>query len=414
MSLRPSVRPLASKLAAIATILAALAQPSPGVAAEEGQDEAFLRLASAVHGIVHHDESEFSGWPANHGIWTWEGGGEVLVGFTSGPFVEQSGHKIGQPQRDRLARSTDGGETWELLDPVGYAGSGAELAALEEPIDFLHPELVVRVMLADQARREPASFYYSLDRGSSWMGPHAFQGLESAAELEGLLLTPRTDYQVLSRDRALFFLSATPASWEDRVLVAETRDGGMGFEFASWVVGPDQPYRAVMPQTIASSDGGLLSLIRRRDRPNRDIETWIDAYHSDDEGRTWSWRSRVGYAGFGNSNGSPPAAIRLEDGRLLAAYANRSLKMMLCRLSDDDGLTWGPEMIIRDDFLAEVVGFADFGYPRLAQRPDGRILAVYYFATDATYEQHIAWSIFPLDDVEEVRIQRRINTAPSP
>ncbi len=225
-------------------------------------------------------------------------------------------------------------------------------------------------------------------------------------------LTPRTDYQVLGRDECLLFFSSTRESWADRVFVIRTTDGGLNFSFVSWIVSPSEPYRAVMPQTVRLDDDEFLTLIRRREGPNVEIENWIDAYRSTDGGETWSWSSRVAYTGFGNSNGSPPAVIRLSDGRLLASYANRSLKKMLCRLSGDGGRTWGPEIILREGFLSEYRGFADFGYPRLVERADGKIFLAYYFASDDRYQQHIAGSIFSFENLEEVEISRDINRAP--
>lgn len=372
-----------------------------------GRIEHFKRATKIEHGIVRHAPDEFCGWPANHGVWSWDGGREILVGFTSGPFVEQEGHKIGSPQRDMLARSLDGGETWTLLNPDGYVEPGQESKALDEPIDFHAPGFVLRV------KQVGPRFYYSYDKGDTWRGPFFFNGLDEMPELKGMALsTPRTDYQVRGRGNCILLLSAAPEGWADRTFAVKTTDGGMTFSFVSWVIGPDDPYRAVMPQTVALSSREYLSLIRRRDRPGRDVECWIDAYSSSDRGQSWSFRSRVSYTGFGNSNGSPPAVIRLADGRLLAAYANRSLNMLLCRLSADDGHTWGAEIILRDDFLTRAHGFSDFGYPRLVERDDGRVVAIYYFATDERYQQHIACSIFSLDAFEAVEIRRAINPAP--
>jgi hypothetical protein len=99
---------------------------------------------------------------------------------------------------------------------------------------------------------------------------------------------------------------------------------------------------------------------------------------------------------------------RLRDGRLLVVYGNRSLRMILCRLSTDGGRTWGREIILRDDFLKADSDFADFGYPRVSQRADGKVLALYYFATKAHREQHIACSIFSLDNFEEVKVRRSL------
>ena len=43
------------------------------------------------------------------------------------------------------------------------------------------------------------------------------------------------------------------------------------------------------------------------------------------------------------------------------------------RLSSDGGRTWSEEIILRDDD-----GGTDIGYPRSVQRPDGKVVTVYY------------------------------------
>ena len=40
--------------------------------------------------VVFGEPTSFAGWPANNGAWTWDGGKEILVGFTKGPFVGAS------------------------------------------------------------------------------------------------------------------------------------------------------------------------------------------------------------------------------------------------------------------------------------------------------------------------------------
>jgi hypothetical protein len=383
------------------------------IAAE--QIEHFKRATSIEHGILRHEPGEFCGWPANHGVWSWEDGQEILVGFSCGQFVESSGHKIDfTTERDVLTRSMDGGKTWTVVEAAGYAESERQPQLMDEPIDFLASGFALRVKLG--AGTKPPSFFYSYDKGDTWRGPFLFNGLDRMPELESMTsMTPRTDYHVRGLEKCMVFMSATKESWADRTFAIMTIDGGMSFSFVSWIIGPSEPYRAVMPQTIFLGGRQYLSLIRRRDMPPRDVECWIDAYYSDDWGQSWSFRSRVGYTGFGNSNGSPPAVIRLRDGRLLAAYANRSLGMILCRLSTDEGRTWGKEIILRDDFLTKCDhGFKDFGYPRLVERPDGMIVAIYYFATDERPQQHIASSIFSIDTFEPVAIRRSINPAPLP
>jgi hypothetical protein len=220
--------------------------------------------------------------------------------------------------------------------------------------------------------------------------------------------TPRTDYHIMSRDECMLFFSATSWAWRDKTFVINTNDGGLNFSFVSWIVPPADPYRAVMPQTVAVGKDEFVTVIRRRDMPPKQTQCWIDAYGSIDGGKSWYFKSRVAYTGEGNSNGNPPAIIRLKDGRLCVVYGNRSLQMMLCRLSSDNGETWGNEIILRDDFKFDGNGFADFGYPRVSQRKDGKIVAIYYFADENNPQQHIACSIFSFDNLKNVEVRRAL------
>jgi hypothetical protein len=43
-------------------------------------------------------------------------------------------------------------------------------------------------------------------------------------------------------------------------------------------------------------------------------------------------------------------------------------------VSTNQGRTWGPELVLRDDALS-----GDLGYPRSVELPDGRVLTVYYY-----------------------------------
>jgi hypothetical protein len=70
-----------------------------------------------------------------------------------------------------------------------------------------------------------------------------------------------------------------------------------------------------------------------------------------------------------------PCAVLLPDGRLCVTYGHRKKPTGIrARISADEGKTWTPEIILRDD------GFdGDLGYPRSVVRPDGRVLTIYYF-----------------------------------
>jgi hypothetical protein len=344
------------------------------------------------HVVVFAEAGRFAGWPANNGLWTWDGA-EIVAGFTVGSYRVSSGHNIAEPYHSLLARSLDGGRSWQVEEPAGYVGSGKEPASLSAAIDFSAPGFAMRVFGTGYHGTEDrrGGYFASYDRGRTWQGSYRFAGLGGLSQLEGWEWTPRTDYVVLGARECLVFLSARPEKeWgSDRVFCARTVDGGMSFSFVAWVVPPSDPHRAVMPSTVRCAPGHLISALRRRQMGTH--RCWIDAYDSGDGGASWSFLSRVGETG--GHNGNPPALVRLQDGRLVCVYGRRDRRLMVARASQDEGRSWGQERVLRDDY-APVEDDADLGYPRLAERADGRLVAVYYWATHETPQQHIAATIW--------------------
>jgi len=92
---------------------------------------------------------------------------------------------------------------------------------------------------------------------------------------------------------------------------------------------------------------------------------------------------------------NPPAMIRLKDGRLGLAYGYRTAgygirgSEIRARLSDDDGSTWGREIVLRNGG-----GNWDIGYPRMVQTPDGKLVTIYYFNDDTASERYIEAAIW--------------------
>jgi hypothetical protein len=343
------------------------------------------------HITVYAPQGQFAGWPANNGLWSW--GNEILVGCSVGTFEAQKGHSVSGPIHSVLLRSLEGGESWTAEIPVGYLNDPQPLKDLDHGLDFTGDGFAMRVIgTGYHGTDEPAGgFFVSADRGHTWEGPCRFGGLATHEDLQGLQMTPRTDYLLTGPESCLVFLSVrNPETWgADRVFCAQTDDAGDSFRFVGWMVPPTDPYRAVMPSTVCCPDGTLVSAARRRDM--RGGPCWIDAYSSADGGATWAFLSRVGETG--EWNGNPPALARLQNGRLCCVYGNRSRKQMIARFSTDQGQTWEPEIVLRDDF-ASVDGEPDFGYPRLTQRPDGCLMAIYYWATDGHPQQHISATIW--------------------
>ena len=58
-------------------------------------------------------------------------------------------------------------------------------------------------------------------------------------------------------------------------------------------------------------------------------------------------------------------------------------------LSADRGRTWSPAIVLRDDG-----GSTDVGYVRSVVRPDGKVVAVYYYTDQTSPTRHIAATIF--------------------
>jgi hypothetical protein len=82
--------------------------------------------------------------------------------------------------------------------------------------------------------------------------------------------------------------------------------------------------------------------------------------------------------------------LKLKGGRLAMAYGYRLEPYGIhARFSADNGKTWGEEFTLRSDG-----GSWDLGYPRMVQRPDGKLVTVYYYNSDAKSERFIGATIW--------------------
>ncbi len=344
--------------------------------------------------VVYREPGRFGGWPANHGMWSWDN--ELLVGFSAGYFKDNGPdrHAIDhdRPEEHLLARSLDGGQTWQIENPAeqgvliprGAALHGTELPGVSDRpwtdcpggIDFTHPDFAMTLRMSD-ADGGASRFYYSTDRGHHWQGPFKFPTLG----LKGI--AARTDYIVNGPSDCLVFLTASKSDGrEGRPFCARTTDGGKTWTFQGWI-GPEPPGYSIMPATVRLAAGELLSAVRVRDGD----KSWIEAYYSPDDGRQWILRSTPAPD---TGEGNPAALVKLNDGRLCMTYGVRKAPFgMRARLSSDGGQTWGHEATIRG-----AGGGRDLGYPRSVERPDGKVVTVYYWNDDPSETRYIAATIW--------------------
>ncbi|MEZ6052176.1 MAG: sialidase family protein [Planctomycetaceae bacterium] len=344
------------------------------------------------HVKVFGEEGRFGGWPANHGMWMW--GDEILVGFSTGLHMnlglERHNIDRDKPEHHVLARSLDGGVTWKLEHPqdkgmlVNAGGmrhgttdpqhSEADPVPITEPIDFTHPDFCMTMRFHD-IHGGGSRLYYSDDRGHEWKGPFQVPNFGQPGVMA------RSDYIVNGKHDCHVFLTCSKADkTEGRVFCGRTTDGGLNWEFLSFV-GPEPHGFSIMPSTVRVSPEHLVMTTRRREGIGEDKHRWIDAWESLDNGLNWQ---SLGNAVDDVGEGNPPSMIKLQDGRLCVTYGDRKAPFeMLAKFSSDEGQSWSEPFVLITD-----TGGRDLGYPRTLQRPDGKIVTLYYFyPNDSPYRR---------------------------
>ncbi|MGE0378295.1 MAG: sialidase family protein [Planctomycetaceae bacterium] len=347
------------------------------------------------HVVVYGEQGKFGGWPANHGMWMW--GDEILVGFSIGEHknLGEEYHNIDRdkPEYHVLARSLDGGETWTMEFPndrgmlinAGGMRHGTtdprhtepDPVPITEPIDFTHPDFCMTLRFQTN-HNGTSRLYYSYDRGHNWNGPFQVPSFGQP----GVMARP--DYIVNGpRDCHVFLTASKQDRKEGRVFAARTTDGGINWEFLSFV-GPEPKGFAIMPSTVRLSPDHLVMATRRRAAETEPKRRWNDIWASQDNGRRWEL---LGDAVSDLGEGNPPSMIRLQDGRLCLTYGVRKVPFeMQAKFSSDGGKSWSEPFV-----LITGGGGRDIGYPRTLQRPDGKVVTLYYFTpSDVPYRRIMA------------------------
>ena len=324
-----------------------------------------VQPATKENVTIFNEPGRYGGWPANHGLWQW--GDELVAGFEVAWFKHPiNDHAVdrSKPFENWQARSLDGGKTWTMENHLPFTPLGHEPAPkpLSEPLDFTAPNFALMFRFGG-LHEGPSWFYTSLDRCKTWQGPFSFA-------VEGIdKVCTRTDLIILGKKDCLMFGSAAKLidGKEGRTFCARTTDGGLHWKLVS-LIGPEpKEGYAIMPSTVKLASGALITTIRQGGAKLNTIAAW----RSDDLGQHWTSLGDV----TPDIGSNPPALVQLQDGRLCLSYGVRRKPFGVhARISADEGRTWGPEIILRDDGLT-----GDLGYPRSLVRPDGKIFTIYYF-----------------------------------
>ena len=373
------------------------------------------KLTDVDHMVVYRREDEMVGWPHVMGYWNFDDG-EILQQARStttryGNADDISHDNIGREglgTRTIGLRSTDYGVTWQdpvvdIMDRADPAQAGVESMGDLQPIDFLDKEVIIANSSPGFGTPEGRTLVrVSRDRGHSW-GPSIDVPLDALHSLSGMNSSlVRPDGTAL-----IWLMEVDETGWNRHPCVYALPLRGTDFHFLTFITPKRDPkgaadgvydttfrfggHRWFYPRGYLLPSGRMLCTLRSQRDPRGVM--WTEIFSSDDAGRTWQFLSRA------NDFGAPGSLVQMPDGRLVLVYGYRLAPQGIrARVSEDEGRSWGRELIIREDG-----GSWDLGYPNAWAMPNGKVGVIYYF--NSKYDpvqvnggvRHIQRSIFSID-----------------
>lgn len=367
-------------------------------------------LSDVCHIKLCYSRTTYCGHPRQTGIFNY-GNGELLVGHSHAPSNYQVDHDVshsftrGFASRAQIVfqRSLDHGETWssgnemvvwdeslplEEKRSILYAADESNVS--REQIDLTHPDAAVYFTRAATGPKSPAQAtdrllecfaFRSRDRGHTW-------------EKVPTRITPPPGRRMVRRDAhplvqfpdgtllaATIVDGSTPTS---SVSVYGSDDHGLTWEYLAEVTRDPTGIGNPGYADILLLPSGRLQCYMLHGA-HRNV---IEMCHSDDGGYSWSERRPI--VGWGRSPWASrratrssrrgvhyraPWPLRIRDGRIVVLFGRRKPPFGIgLTISDDDGASWSPEVIVRDDASG-----SDLSYPVATQLDDGRIFTAYYY-----------------------------------
>jgi Neuraminidase (sialidase) len=402
----------------VSSAAAAAALSLPGTAPAAMRKMARPRPAkSADHSVIYRNDGEFCSWPFTMGFF--ETANSLIVNFQRATAnygdVDSLNHNVVGRGGTTLcsARSFDRGITWDkepLQEHLGNtlgAHDGTFESILDQgPIDFTNRDTLIWSQSSNFGTPNSRPYVrISKDAGRNWSRSYRLP-------LDGMPAACTNSSQMVRSDgRSLLMLTAVSQDgWSRRPMAFLSVPDQSTWRFLSFVTPKEDPYgetdgdwarlassfafgghRWFYPRTVELKSGRILCTLRCQRSPQGDM--WSEMYYSDDGGLTWGFRSRI------NDFGAPTSLVYMHDGRLVAVYGYRLPPYgVRAAVSEDEGLTWNPEVILRDDG-----GSWDLGYPQAIESARGRVMAAYYFNSKDDRIQadggvrHIARTIFTPD-----------------
>ncbi|MCC6240868.1 MAG: exo-alpha-sialidase [Phycisphaerales bacterium] len=299
--------------------------------------------------------------------------------------------------------SSDGGLTWEdssekPINPAWRTKEGTLVRAAADgwiyvPIskkDELDKDQKITMLANDKqvAYLGGAHYQVSTDDGRTWTKHE----IELPDDIAGLMNHHLHATETVTKNgvRLVAVYGRRKGHTRDEEFILRSADDGRTWSFVEVTPnGFSQPNFGINESALASLPNGDVLMMSRPDPANSVLGNLYSSI-SHDDGLTWSTPEKTDIWGY------PPDLLVLPDGRILCAYGYRRTPMGIrASISYDNGKTWDVknEMIIRADGIAAAGG--DLGYPLIALRPDGRVMCVYYIATDGGMP-HVDATVFSL------------------
>jgi len=301
--------------------------------------------------------------------------GELLATFkTNAPHIGKTG-------RASMSRSTDGGRTWST--PVTVF----DIPEADDSTDALVELPDGTLIFAAVSYTWPGAHYtnvgwkadtyviQSKDDGHTWTAP---------ARVNTAPLTWAYPYGRIVRlnDGTLLmsgfggYLPIVNEEWGRKAVPGEPQKPAAQKGQFCFLVRSHDNGKTWGELTVLSRDFNEVTMMAMKDDSlmavmRSDKEAYLATTFSTDKGHTWSQPKKI----LGDRE-HPGDLLRLKNGDILLCYGERNKPYgVRAVLSHDDGKTWDTAQTI---MLAADGDSPDLGYPISAQRPDGKIVTLYY------------------------------------